>query len=48
MQQNTDFPRTCSLCRSLRFVRSEQGGGFVCGLQSEGFLSNTTPNETAS
>ena len=48
MQRNTDFPRTCSLCRSLRFVRSEQGGGFVCGLQSEGFLSNTTPNETAS
>ena len=32
MQQNTEFPRTCSLCRSWRFVRSEQGGGFVCGL----------------
>ena len=32
MQQNTEFPRTCSLSRSWRFVHSEQGGGFVCGL----------------
>ena len=47
MQQNTEFPRSCSLRRSWRFVPSEHGGGFVCGLESEGFLSNT-PNETAS
>ena len=32
MQQNTEFPRTCSLRHSWRFVRSEQGGGFVFGL----------------
>jgi len=32
MQQNTEFPRTCGLRHSWRFVRREQGGGLVCGL----------------
>ena len=33
MQQNTEFPRTCSLLRSWRrLVCCGQGGGFVCGL----------------